>query len=801
MREGRMKKIYRIDAGGRALEENIVHRGELRITLLTPALLRIEYNREEDFVDAPTQVAWFRKFPAVDYCLEESEDSLFLETERVCLKYDKYSKTEDFLTIRIKDEAGRYIGSWKWTDEVLTLKGTARTLDEADGAITLEEGIISRQGYSTLDDSTSYLIKESGELTGRKSIGKDIYFFGYGHAYQECLKDFFRLTGKPPMLPRFAFGNWWSRYHKYTEEEYKALIEKFEENEIPLSVAVIDMDWHITEIASGEGSGWTGYTWNRELFPEPERLLTWLHEKKLQVSLNVHPAEGVLSHEEAYEEMAAALGMDTKRREPIAFNISDPEFLEAYFQYLHAPNEEMGVDFWWVDWQQGEKSGLPGVDPLWLLNHYHYLDNGKENKRALILSRYGGAGSHRYPVGFSGDSIISWETLKFQPYFTATAANIGYGWWSHDIGGHMLGAYDEELQIRWIQFGAFSPICRIHSSASPFNHKEPWNYSLETNMIVTKYLRLRHQLIPYLYTMNKVFSSEGIPLLRPLYYEYPEKEEAYRMPNEYLFGTQMLCIPITAPVIDAIRVAKANAWIPEGTYIDWFTGTIYRGGRRIDLYRGIGEMPVLLKAGAIVPLNGDKKGENGADNQDLLELIVAAGADGEFELYEDDGISLLFEKGEYVTTKFELDYRKGGELRIHGANGDLKLIPERRKYRIRFLGFEKPETIWIKKDDTLAELSFYYEAIRNEVVLELEAGVAEAISISFQGGMRLGSNKVSERCFLLLDKAKIEYSEKEKIYNMITKNTCGRALTGLLSLNINVELYGAIHELLLAEEE
>lgn len=114
------------------------------------------------------------------------------------------------------------------------------------------------------------------------------------------------------------------------------------------------------------------------------------------------------------------------------------------------------------------------LDPLWLLNHYHYQDSCKNAEGGVILSRYAGPGSHRYPVGFSGDTIISWNSLRFQPYFTATASNIGYSWWSHDIGGHMLGDYDEELQTRWLQFGVFSPITRLHSSRSPFNSKEPW---------------------------------------------------------------------------------------------------------------------------------------------------------------------------------------------------------------------------------------------------------------------------------------------------------------------------------------
>ena len=143
------------------------------------------------------------------------------------------------------------------------------------------------------------------------------------------------------------------------------------------------------------------------------------------------------------------------------------------FKYLHHPNERNGVDFWWIDWQQGSNSKIEGLDPLWMLNHYHYLDNKRNGKRGLILSRYAGIGSHRYPIGFSGDSVISWDSLDFQPYFTANASNVGYGWWSHDIGGHMNGIKDDELATRWVQFGVFSPImsCLLYTSKDKLYEK------------------------------------------------------------------------------------------------------------------------------------------------------------------------------------------------------------------------------------------------------------------------------------------------------------------------------------------
>ena len=152
---------------------------------------------------------------------------------------------------------------------------------------------------------------------------------------------------------------------------------------------------------------------------------------------------------------------------------------------LHRGLEDDGVDFWWLDWQSGPHSRVAGIDPLWMLNHFHFLDSARDGRRPLTFSRYAGPGSHRYPVGFSGDTVISWASLAFQPYFTATASNIGYGWWSHDIGGHMFGGKDDELATRWLQLGVFSPILRLHSSANEFTTKEPWTYAPEARAVMT----------------------------------------------------------------------------------------------------------------------------------------------------------------------------------------------------------------------------------------------------------------------------------------------------------------------------
>lgn len=273
-------------------------------------------------------------------------------------------------------------------------------MDETGGEIELGEGLLSKNGYAVVDDSDSLPVTKEGRvLPGKKRI--DLYFFGYGRAYRECLKDFHRLTGKTPLLPRYALGNWWSRYYPYTQKEYGELLDRFQEEKIPFSVAVLDMDWHLTEVDETYGSGWTGYTFNEELFPDYKGFLQELHDRGLKVTLNEHPAAGVRPFEKQYRVMAKALGKDSESRETIEFDVTDEAFMEAYFQYLHHEYEAEGVDFWWIDWQQGDSSEMKGLDPLWLLNDSHFRSIGRDaRKRPMIFSRYAGLGSHRYPLVF-----------------------------------------------------------------------------------------------------------------------------------------------------------------------------------------------------------------------------------------------------------------------------------------------------------------------------------------------------------------------------------------------------------------
>ena len=793
-----MEELYRIKTEGHAEDAAIIQGEKYRFTVLTEEMIILEYCEDGKFEDRATQCVIDRKFKVPEYQVIENEESLEIITDKIHLVYNKQKFTDYGLSVQVRGNISVYHSIWHFGEEATDLRGTARTLDEADGAIELEHGIISRFGYGILDDSRSLVITEDGWVEPRKEDCIDIYFLGYGHEYEHCLKDYYHLTGKTPLLPRYALGNWWSRFYRYNDQEYKALMTRFEKEEIPFSVSVIDMDWHLVDIDPKYGSGWTGYTWNKELFPDPKEFMTWLHDHGLKVTLNVHPAGGVQAHEEKYKEMAEAMGRDWEKEEPVNFDVTDQKFLKAYFEYLHHPNEEEGVDFWWLDWQQGGLSKIPGLDPLWMLNHYHYLDSGRRGKRRLTFSRYAGMGSHRYPIGFSGDTIISWESLAFQPYFTANASNVGYGWWSHDIGGHMKGYRDEELSTRWIQFGVFSPIMRLHSSNSAFTGKEPWNYNAVSENIMKRYLKLRHEMIPYLYTMNYHASHDGQPLIRPMYYLEPEQPEAYEVPNEYYFGTELVVCPITEPTDKAAGTACVKAWIPEGKWYDIFSGLKYDGGRMLELYRSLEDIPVLAKEGAIIPLTDLTEYTNSVENPKELAVKIVPGKKNAFILMEDTGDTCEDKEENWAQTK--LEWINENEFIIHPANGNLDVIPKRRTWKMEFYGIADVDNLEVTVGGKAIETERIYDEKRHICQVNIPATeVTEQITISFSKGYLLRENNKPAEIFALLYQAKIEYEVKEKIYAYMKEGKTSSEMLGIIhAMHLPDSVYGMLSEVLLA---
>lgn len=792
-------------------EEMVVRGEKYRISVLTERLIRLEYSKKGVFVDEKTQTIMNRDFETFRFRVEEKEDSLSIVTKYLRLIYDKKEFSGEGLKINVSGNFGTTSSVWYYGDKNESLKGTVRTLDTIDGATELGEGVVSKKLWSFIDDSKSMLLVDDDFVVREDEEAIDIYLFGYGLDYKEALRDFYKLSGATPLLPRYSLGNWWSRYYKYTDKSYLELLERFKREDIPFNVAVLDMDWHITDVDSKYGTGWTGYTWNKEYFKEPEKFLKELHERGYKITLNVHPADGVRAFEDSYKEFAKFMGVNIKNEDPVLFDIADKKFREGYFKYVHHKLEKQGVDFWWIDWQQGENSGKKGLDPLWLLNHLHYKDIQRDKRRGLILSRYAGVGSHRYPLGFSGDTIITWDSLNFQPYFTATASNIGYSWWSHDIGGHMNGTRDDELFVRWVQFGVFSPIMRLHSTCNDFSGKEPWNYNDIANAIIKKYLRLRQRLIPYLYTMNLKTHKDALPLILPIYYLEADNEKAYNYPNEYYFGEDLLVCPITEKGDELSKLSRVKAYLPKGYWVDIFTGIKYAGEREIEIYRSLDDIAVFARLGSILPLDARKSG-NEIDNPNELDLHVFAGADGSYSLAEDASELADFVEKEWRYTEFLgkakenfLDYndkKYSYEFNIEAVKNNIADSIKKRKYNIYFHGIKEYYNLEISVGEkSISPLAISYDNKVNALVINLDnISLDKEIRINIVSKYNYNSFEIIEnKIFAMLNAAQISYDLKTVLFESIRKleeKGVAFVMSEIYSLCDNEYVRGAILELL-----
>lgn len=747
------------DMHPKADEKYVVKGEKYRITVLTEQMLRLEYSDDGEFEDRATRLAFNRAFDTPEFESYYEDGLLHIVTKHLHLRYDEKEFSDVGMQIFVDGNR-----DWRYGAKPITLGGTLRTLDGVDGAKPLPDGLLSnRHRFATLDDSSTIAIDEDGWPVPVTKKRIDLYFFGYNLNFEKCIKDFYKLSCPTPLLPRYALGNWWSRYYKYTDKSYLALMDKFKGKQIPLSVGVVDMDWHITETPDPVkyGTGWTGYTWNKEYFPDHVDFLKKMHDRKLRVTLNLHPRDGVRAFEEVYPKLCERLSKDAATGRQIEFDASSKEFMTAYFDTVMNSLEDEGIDFWWIDWQQRGGMRIEGYDVLWMLNHCHYTDNARRGERPLTLSRYAGVGSHRYPLGFSGDTTVSWASLDFQPYFTSTAANVGFSWWSHDIGGHRVGVHNNELATRWVQYGVFSPIMRLHSSPSDFTSKEPWNYD-ECEGIQADFMRLRHKLIPYIYTMMHRNFSEGIPMVRPIYHKYPEIQNAYGYKNEYFFG-DMIAAPITSPVDADSRLASVKVWLPSGTYVDFFSGRIYAGDRNITCYRHLDTFPLFVKAGSIIPLNFDAV-TNDVSAPEHLELYVVGGDSGSFTMLEDN--DKVGENNVLVNTEYSFTY---GEKSVFTISAPVSggIVPESRTYTLRFAAFTKPVSI-SKNEKTLG---FTYDEFKNEIICDdFTVNEGESVTVEIIGDGFSPENEIENATFHILKRAQTGTASSDMLKKLMSKN-------------------------------
>ena len=714
----------------------VVTEGNARFTILTDRLIRMEWAEDGIFEDRASLAIVNRHLPVPKYKVTRSGGLLTIVTDKLTLTYKGGRFDAD--NLKVVFPMNKKPVTWHpGMEDKGNLKGTTRTLDGCLGfeklshrEKELENGILSRDGWTIVDESARHLFEKvdadwENWIAERPEGDRiDWYIFAYGHDYTAALGDFIKVAGRIPLPPKYTLGYWWSRYWIYTDDEMLELGREMRERGIPMDVMIIDMDWHYTykdlDKRAGHDDfnqrrGWTGYTWNRDLFPDPEGFLKEVHGMGYKTALNLHPASGIRPYEECYDAFLKDylsrtddydgpkdyifgdepyLYKGTKKpvgkpgyKASVPFRIDQIEWADAYFNSVLHPLEKQGVDFWWLDWQQWlESRYVKGLSNTFWLNYVFFHDMvrqnarfGKDARRPLIY--------HRYQLGFSGDTYDEWSVLQFLPYFTATASNVGYGYWGHDIGGHMMKkeltrSTDPETYTRWLQYGVFTPIFKTHSTQNARLERKFWAYPSHYDYMLAA-VRLRYTLSPYIYTAAHEAYETGVSMCRPLYYVYPEEEKAYTWNEEFFFGDRILATAVCHPA-GADGKAERKMWFPKGN--DWYDMALHqthKGGTEKTLYYTIDQNPWYVKAGSVLPLAG-KDIRNLQDPSDELGILIVPGnGTSIFDLYEDDGISQAYDTDYAVTRITKKAQSNHIVLTIGARKGSFKgMSPERKVYLV-----------------------------------------------------------------------------------------------------------------------
>ena len=715
--------------------------GNNRLTVITPTLLRLEYATDGKFVDAPTIFAANRSslLPMSELTVKELGNNCYeIRTAalRIWFRNDGYpfstSNLKVYYTLDGKEKT--------FTNRFVlgkNLGGPVETLDRVTEAIPMNDGLLTRSGWDMIDDTRGDLLV-NGWLQPRdtRTHLQDQYCFIYGNDYRAALASLGAVSGHVPMTRKYMHGVWYCRYWDYTADEFLGIIHDYDNNQFPLDNLVFDMGWHTNDATEGTGHNghlnWTGYTWNRKLIPNPAALIDSIHKLGVTVSLNDHPHDGIRPNEDIYPAYAKATGLQPGEKS--LFNLSDSTYMKNFFTFAHRPSEKMGVDFWWLDWQQNYLYPyVPGTHTTTLswINQLYYRDSEQGGLRGCNYSRWGGWGDHRHPLWFSGDAQANWPMLAFEVKLSAQSGNAGCYYWIHDTGG-FRGKNNPELTTRWTQFSTLSAALRVHSTKDASLDRRPWiSGDLQTRANRRMY-HLRSELMPYVDSSVWQTHKTMVPLNRAMYIDYGNQSESYENEQEFTFGDIIMAAPITSPGKGADLVAAQKVWFPRGeNWFDFFNHQRYEGGQTLNIEKSLMEFPMYVKGGWVLPMQPYTRRPATTPLETLVMRVYPAGrtADNVYTLYEDDGITLDYEKGASATTR--LQYTEKGNRRmvvVHPAQGNYKGQVNKRAYRLQLAGFGKIDNVKVNG----RKVATTYDAnLKLNIVDVASTSIRERVTIEF----------------------------------------------------------------------
>lgn len=496
------------------------------------------------------------------------------------------------------------------------------------------------------------------------------YIVFYGPATDSVIASYRNLSGNVPMLPKWAYGFWQCRERYSSSEELVNTVKEFRKRNLPMDVIV--QDWQYW----GE-RGWGVPQLDKTRYPNPSGFIKELHD------LNAHFNISIWSNPDKNSDIG-------KEYEVKNLYIPDSKWLdyfnpltrESYWNTLNKNLFSYGVDSWWMDATEPENDALHGQKtfmgpgdfyrltyPLFVSRSvYEGQRKTTSEKRVCILTRSAFLGQQRYgTINWSGDIGGTWESYKRQIVAGLDFTITGMPYWTTDIGGFFrpgVSQYTDEnyheLLTRWFQWGVFNPIFRIHGYQS---ETEPWKFGQQVEDNMRKMLNLRYRLLPYIYSEAWQITKNGSTMMCPLVMDFNGDTVALRQQFEYMFGKAFLVAPVTEPKVD-----EWDVYLPESTaWYDFWTGKRFDGGRNIKTAAPLEKIPLFVKAGSIIPM-GKLIQYAGQKSTDTLEIRIYKGADGKFDLYEDEGDNYNYEKGFHsiITVNWDdakksltIDERKG----------------------------------------------------------------------------------------------------------------------------------------------
>ena len=572
---------------------------------------------------------------------------------------------------------------------------------------------MSVKGYGVFWDNYSISeFTDNAQELSFESLGHCAdYYFMYGKNADGVISKLRDLTGKAPMLPLWAYGFFQSKERYHTQQESLDVVKKYRELKVPLDVVI--QDWRYWPEYNKTDSAWNAQKFDSTRFPNPKKWVEDIHKLNAKLLIVTWPGFGPKTDQrKEFDRKNMMINFDTWPPNSGArpYDVFNPEALDIYWRYLNKGIfSHIGNDGWWLDSTEPDHINKKDTDfnlPTHL-GSYKSVKNGfslmhnkgiathqrqqNSDKRGVILTRSGFIGQQRFGSNtWSGDVASTWEMLERQIPAALNYTLMGIPNWNSDIGGFFAGRWRngggnknpefQELYVRWMQFGAFSPMMRSHGTELP---REIWNFGERGTWCFDaqeKAIKLRYSLLPYIYSTSWEVSKYDGTFMRPLIMDFAADKKTHNIGNEYLFGRSILVAPVTK--------YKARTWpvyLPSGSsWYNFLTNEKINGGQLVNTNTPIDEIPMYVKAGSIIPFGPDvqysteKKWAN-------LQVKIYPGADAEFSLYEDENDNYNYEKGLYSTLKFKWQ-EQGRTLIIEDRKGNFPGMIKSRKFNLLLVG-------------------------------------------------------------------------------------------------------------------